>query len=241
MGLVRLSFFCLGKVLFGPFSFKKKDRDSNHSYPLLPEAAQNPQELLHIQAARVFGWLFVGRRRRPGGRRQGHPQPAGELLPQRRREQGPHAAHILLHPQPAPLLADLLGQHQGAGQRVGRRGGRPRRAVRPRPVLISESVHGPILCSRFLACSRHTRAPFPIGCTKGVIPTTPEEMERFLKDRQNSTEEALMAELTRMTREQEQAGEMSPTRMEEIYSTLSPFLSELQREKMREVIRRLKG
>jgi hypothetical protein len=66
-------------------------------------------------------------------------------------------------------------------------------------------------------------------------------MERFLKDRQNSTEEALMAELTRMTREQEQAGEMSPTRMEEIYSTLSPFLSERQREKMREVIRRLKG
>jgi len=65
-------------------------------------------------------------------------------------------------------------------------------------------------------------------------------MERFLKDRQNSTEEALMAELTRMTREQEQAGEMSPTRMEEIYSTLSPFLSERQREKMREVIRRLK-
>ena len=66
-------------------------------------------------------------------------------------------------------------------------------------------------------------------------------MERFLKDRQNSTEEALMAELTRMTREQEQAGEMSPTRMEEIYSILSPFLSERQREKMREVIRRLKG
>ena len=66
-------------------------------------------------------------------------------------------------------------------------------------------------------------------------------MERFLKDRQNSTEEALMAELTRMTREQEQAGEMSPTRMEEIYSTLSPFLSERQREKMREAIRRLKG
>ena len=65
-------------------------------------------------------------------------------------------------------------------------------------------------------------------------------MERFLKDRQNSTEEALMAELTRMTREQEQAGEMSPTRMEEIYATLSPFLTEYQRAKMREVIRRLK-
>ena len=46
--------------------------------------------------------------------------------------------------------------------------------------------------------------------------------------------------LRHMTKEQEQAGEMSPTRMEEIYSTLSPFLSERQREKMREVIRRLK-
>ena len=70
---------------------------------------------------------------------------------------------------------------------------------------------------------------------------TPEEMERFIEARQNAGEDALMEELTRMTREQEQAGEMSPTRMEEIYSTLSPFLSEAQREKMREVIRRLKS
>ena len=70
---------------------------------------------------------------------------------------------------------------------------------------------------------------------------TPEEMERFLQERQNSSEDALMDELKRMTREQEQTGEMSPTRMEEIYATLSPFLSESQREKMREVIRRLKS
>ena len=69
---------------------------------------------------------------------------------------------------------------------------------------------------------------------------TPEEMEKFVNDRQNSGEDALLDELKRMTREQEQGGEMSPTRMEEIYSTLSPFLSEAQREKMREVIRRLK-
>ena len=69
---------------------------------------------------------------------------------------------------------------------------------------------------------------------------TQEEMERFLNERQNRGEDALMEELKRMTREQEQAGEMSPTRMEEIYSTLSPFLTESQREKMREVIRRLK-
>ncbi len=75
---------------------------------------------------------------------------------------------------------------------------------------------------------------------KGVIPTTTEEMERFLNERQNSGEDALMDELKRMTKEQEQSGEMSPTRMEEIYATLSPFLTERQREKMREVIRRLK-
>ncbi len=75
---------------------------------------------------------------------------------------------------------------------------------------------------------------------KEVIPTTPEEMERFLQQRQNSGEDALMDELKRMTKEQEQAGEMSSTRMEEIYQTLSPFLTDRQREKMREVIRRLK-
>ena len=69
---------------------------------------------------------------------------------------------------------------------------------------------------------------------------TPEEMERFLQERQNSGEDALMDERKRMTKEQEQAGEMSSTRMEEIYATLSPFLTEKQREKMREVIRRLK-
>ena len=70
---------------------------------------------------------------------------------------------------------------------------------------------------------------------------TPEEMERFLQERQSSGEDELMEELKRMTREQEQRGQMSSTRMEEIYDTLSPFLSERQREKMREVIRRLKS
>ena len=65
-------------------------------------------------------------------------------------------------------------------------------------------------------------------------------MEQFLQERQSSGEDALMDELKRMTKEQEQTGEMSPTRMEEIYATLSPFLTEKQREKMREVIRRLR-
>ena len=66
-------------------------------------------------------------------------------------------------------------------------------------------------------------------------------MEQFLQERQSNGEDALMDELKRMTKEQEQTGEMSPTRMEEIYATLSPFLTEKQREKMREVIRRLKA
>ena len=66
-------------------------------------------------------------------------------------------------------------------------------------------------------------------------------MEQFLQERQSNGEDALMDELKRMTKEQEQAGEMSPTRMEEIYQTLSPFLTDRQREKMREVIRRLKA
>ena len=59
-------------------------------------------------------------------------------------------------------------------------------------------------------------------------------------ERRNSDEDALMDELRHMTKEQEQAGQMPATRMEEIYQTLSPFLTEKQREKMREVIRRLK-
>ena len=38
---------------------------------------------------------------------------------------------------------------------------------------------------------------------------TSEEMERFLQERQNSGEDALMDELTRMTREQERTGDLS--------------------------------
>lgn len=69
---------------------------------------------------------------------------------------------------------------------------------------------------------------------------TQDEMEQFLHQRQSSTEGELMEELKRMTRAQEQTGEMSTTRMEEIYNTLWPFLNEAQRQKMQEVIRRLK-
>ena len=108
--------------------------------------------------------------------------------------------------------------------------------------MVQKSVHTSILCAPPLPCHRATFRILPHKLiAKGVIPTTPEEMERFLQERQSSGEDALMDELKRMTKEQEQAGEMSPTRMEEIYQTLSPFLTDRQREKMREVIRRLKS
>ena len=107
--------------------------------------------------------------------------------------------------------------------------------------MVQKSVHTSILCAPPLPCHRATFRVLPHKLiAKGVISTTPEEMERFLQERQSSGEDALMDELKRMTKEQEQTGEMSPTRMEEIYATLSPFLTDRQREKMREVIRRLR-
>ena len=51
----------------------------------------------------------------------------------------------------------------------------------------------------------------------------------------------LMRTLTVMTAEQQQTGEMNNTKMEEIYRMLAPMLTEQQRQKMCEVIRRLKA
>lgn len=52
--------------------------------------------------------------------------------------------------------------------------------------------------------------------------------------------EELMQTLVTMTAEQQKTGEMTDTKMEEIYRMLSPMLTEQQRQKMLEVIRRLK-
>ena len=68
-----------------------------------------------------------------------------------------------------------------------------------------------------------------------------EDMERFMGERAGRTEEELMVELGRMTREQQAAGEMSETRMEEIYRLLAPMLTEKQKDKFRQVIARLKS
>ena len=51
--------------------------------------------------------------------------------------------------------------------------------------------------------------------------------------------DALMKTLLQMTAAQKQTGELNETKMEEIYRMLSPFLSESQRARMREIIARL--
>ncbi len=49
----------------------------------------------------------------------------------------------------------------------------------------------------------------------------------------------LMETLLKLTAEQKQTGEMSESKMEEIYRMLAPMLSERQKARMREIIARL--
>ena len=51
--------------------------------------------------------------------------------------------------------------------------------------------------------------------------------------------EELMETLLKLTAEQKQTGEMSESKMEEIYRMLAPMLSERQKTRMREIIARL--
>ncbi len=53
------------------------------------------------------------------------------------------------------------------------------------------------------------------------------------------TSDELMETLLKLTAEQKQSGEMTESKMEEIYRMLSPMLSESQRARMREIIDRL--
>ena len=55
----------------------------------------------------------------------------------------------------------------------------------------------------------------------------------------NKTSDERMETLLRLTAEQKQTGEMTEGKMEEIYRMLSPMLSESQKARMREIIRRL--
>ena len=53
------------------------------------------------------------------------------------------------------------------------------------------------------------------------------------------TSDELMETLLKLTAEQKQTGEMSESKMEEIYRMLAPMLSESQKARMREIIERL--
>lgn len=55
----------------------------------------------------------------------------------------------------------------------------------------------------------------------------------------NKTGDELMETLLKLTAEQKRTGEMSESKMEEIYRMLSPMLSESQKARMREIIDRL--
>ena len=55
----------------------------------------------------------------------------------------------------------------------------------------------------------------------------------------SQTSDELMETLLKLTAEQKKSGEMSESKMEEIYRMLSPMLSEAQRARMREIIARL--
>ena len=55
----------------------------------------------------------------------------------------------------------------------------------------------------------------------------------------NQSSDELMETLLRLTAEQKQSGEMSESKMEEIYHMLAPMLSESQKTRMREIIARL--
>lgn len=55
----------------------------------------------------------------------------------------------------------------------------------------------------------------------------------------NQTSDELMETLLKLTAEQKQSGEMSESKMEEIYRMLAPMLSERQKTRMREIIARL--
>jgi len=69
---------------------------------------------------------------------------------------------------------------------------------------------------------------------------TYEEMQGFIQENRGKSREELMASLQRSVYEQRARGELPDTKMEEIYNMLSPMLSPTQKQKMREVIERLK-
>ena len=67
-----------------------------------------------------------------------------------------------------------------------------------------------------------------------------EDLEAAMESLSGKSESELFEALKEATQQERDAGNMSNTYMEEIYDKLYPFLSESQRQKMRQVIERLK-
>ncbi len=65
------------------------------------------------------------------------------------------------------------------------------------------------------------------------------DLNKQYEQYKNRTSDELMETLLKLTAEQKQTGELSESKMEEIYRMLSPMLSESQRARMREIIDRL--
>lgn len=57
---------------------------------------------------------------------------------------------------------------------------------------------------------------------------------------QGKSQSELFGALSEVTKQERAAGNLSDTRMEEIYEKLAPLLTEAQRQRMRDVIARLK-
>ena len=68
-----------------------------------------------------------------------------------------------------------------------------------------------------------------------------DELTRLYEQMQQKNAAERMDVLTKLTQEQVASGELSNTRMEEIYGMISPMLTQAQRARMQEVIRRLKS
>ena len=74
-----------------------------------------------------------------------------------------------------------------------------------------------------------------IGCSEVRRMDLNQQYEAY----RNQTSDELMETLLRLTAEQKKNGEMSESKMEEIYRMLAPMLSESQKARMREIIERL--
>ena len=67
-----------------------------------------------------------------------------------------------------------------------------------------------------------------------------DRIAEFVSQNSGKSEDTLMAQLKSMTDAEREAGGMDNTKLDEIYRTLYPFLTLQQRQKMEQVLARLK-